>query len=137
MDRLYKPLQERISGVVYTPDQFLAEHTTNFGHIVHVTPRFVVEPAGVADVVAAVRFALDHRLHVSTRGAGHSQSHLGVSDGGILLSMGSMNRILAVDEHAGTADVEGGTVWRDLVHHTKRFELYPNVLTNNLVVPTV
>lgn len=134
MDRLYKPLQEKITGVVYTPDQFLAEHATNFGHIVHVTPRFVVEPDSVADVVAAVRFALDHKLHVSTRGSAHSQSHLGVSDGGILLSMASMHRILSLDVKAATVDVEGGVRWRDLVHHTKRFDLYPNVLTNNLGV---
>ena len=134
MDRLYSPLQERISGTVYTPDQFLAEHRTNFGRVVHATPRFVVEPRSPEDVQAVVRFALENRLHVSTRGAAHSQSRVAVSDGGILLSMRSMGRILSVDAAAETADVEAGTVWRDLVHHTKRWNLYPRVLTNNLAV---
>jgi FAD/FMN-containing dehydrogenase len=31
-------------------------------------------------------------------------------------------------------DVEGGVVWRDLVHHLKRWNLLPRVLTNNLGV---
>lgn len=134
MDRLYRPLQERVSGAVYTPDQFLAEHLTNFGHIVHANPRFVVEPRSAEDVASVVRFAIEHRLHVSTRGAAHSQSRLAVSDGGILLSMRSLSRILAVDLPAESVDVEAGVSWRDLVHHTKRWELYPRVLTNNLSV---
>lgn len=134
MDRLYKPLQERISGVVLTPDQFLAEHATNFGHVIHWTPRFVVEPRTAEDVAATVRFALENGLHVATRGAAHSQSRLAVSDGGILLSMRSLDRILSVDLAQGTVDVESGTTWRDLVHHTKRWDLYPPVLTNNLGV---
>ncbi len=134
MDRLYQELQHLVEGVVTTPDQLTSEHLTNFGHIFHATPRFVVEPKGAADVVAVVRFALEHDLHVATRGAAHSQSRLAISEGGILLSMKSMSRILSLDKEAGTVDVEAGIVWRDLVHHTKRFDLYPPVLTNNLSV---
>lgn len=134
MDRLYGPLQRRLEGVVYTPDQFVNEHVTNFGHIHHWTPRFVVEPRHTEDVVEVVRFAREHRLHVSTRGSAHSQSELAISDGGILLSMRSMNRIHHVDAEAATVDVDGGVVWRNLVHHLKRWDLFPRVLTNNLGV---
>lgn len=134
MDRLYRPLLERIDGVVYTPDQFRDEHLTNFGRIHHWTPRFVVEPRRAEDVAAVVSFARENGLHVSTRGSAHSQSELAISNGGILLSMRSMSRILAVDHEAETVDVEAGVVWRDLVHHLKRWDLLPRVLTNNLGV---
>jgi cytokinin dehydrogenase len=134
MDRLCQPLRRRVEGVVHSPDQIQADHLTNFGQIVRATPRFVVEPRSPGDVAEVVRFARENRLHVATRGAAHSQSHLAVSDGGILLSMGSMGRIVSLDPEGETVDVEPGVVWRDLVHHTLRFGLLPRVLTNNLGV---
>ena len=134
MDRLCKPLQEAIDGAVYTPDQLAGEHLTNFGRIFTWVPRFVVEPASARDVAATVAFARKHRLPVSTRGAAHSVSQLAISEGGILLAMKSLNKILSVDKDALTVDVEGGVSWRDLVHHLERFDLVPRVLTNNLNV---
>ena len=134
MDRLYTPLQEAVEGVVFTPDQVRDEYFTNFGHVHHWTPRFVVAPRHADDVIAVLRFAHEHDLYVSTRGSAHSQSELAISNGGILLAMKSMNRILDVDREKATVNVEGGVVWRDLTHHLKRFGLVPPVLTNNLGV---
>jgi len=134
VDRLYRPLEEKLSGVVLTPDQFTSDDQTNFGRVYHWTPRFVVRPKTHEDVVETVRFAREHGLCVSTRGAAHSQSQLGISRGGILLDMKSMDRVLGLDEKADTVDVEAGVVWRDLVHHLKKHQLVPRVLTNNLGV---
>jgi len=134
MDRLYQQLHEAVEGTVFTPDQLTAEHLTNFGHIHYWTPRFVVRPMNTADVVAVVEFARDNRLFVTTRGSAHSQSELAINDGGILLDMKSMNRIFGVEQHAETVDVQGGVVWRDLVHHLEHWNLVPRVLTNNLGV---
>lgn len=134
MDRLYRPLVDAIEGVVYTSDQFEAHHLTNYGNIHHWTPRFVVFPRSAADVSAVMRFAAEHDLFVSTRGAAHSQSELAISKGGILLEMKAMNAIGEVDEQGLTVDLEGGVVWRDLAHHLKRWDLTPRVLTNNLGV---
>lgn len=134
MDRLYEPLQQSVDGVVYTPDLFEAHHHTNFGNIFQWTPRFVVLPKTAEDVVTVMRFAKEHGLYVSTRGAAHSQSQIAISNGGILLDMKSMNKIGKVDQGKRTIDVEGGVIWRDLVHHVKRWQLAPRVLTNNLGV---
>lgn len=134
MDRLYGLLQGSIEGVVSTPDQFHTGQSTNFGNLHQWTPRFVVEPKSVEDVVQVVRFAREHGLHVSTRGAAHSQGRIALSDGGILLSMGSMRGVLGVDPAGLVADVEAGIVWRGLIHHLKRWNLVPRVLTNNLSV---
>ena len=134
MDRLYSPLQDRLDGVVYTPDQFVEGQLTNYGRIHHWTPRFVVQPRGEGDLEKTLAFAREHRLYLTTRGSAHSQSELAISNNGILLDMNSLNRVLSVDEQNETVDVEPGVVWRDLVHHLKRYQLVPRVLTNNLGV---
>lgn len=134
MDRLFAPLQERLEGTVFTPDQFTEEHLTNYGRIHYWKPRFVVKPRTTQDVAETVRFAKQHGLFVSTRGSAHSQSELGISRDGILLDMKSMNQIYDVDHERNLVEVQGGVVWRDLVHHLKRWNLSPNVLTNNLGV---
>lgn len=111
-----------------------ADRTTNFGHIFHGNPSLLVEPMVADDVVAVVQFARESHLTVSARGAGHSQSFLAISDGGILLNMPSLGRIGNVDSERMTVDVEGGTVWGDLVRHLMPLGLAPPVLTNNLNV---
>ena len=105
MDRLYQPLHEAVEGAVFTPDQLPAETLTNFGHIHHWTPRFVVRPMNTADVVAVVEFARANRLFVTTRGSAHSQSELAISDGGILLEMKSHSHDVEVDSRCFTRPV--------------------------------
>ncbi len=134
MDKLYAPLMQAIEGTVRTPDQFTSDQLQNYGRIFQWTPRFVVHPATAADIRALVAFCRAHKLFLTTRGSAHSQSQLAISSGGVLVEMSSMNRIGAVDEKNLTVDVEAGVVWRDLVHHLKKFGLVPRVLTNNLGV---
>jgi FAD/FMN-containing dehydrogenase len=133
-DSLLQPLQRALRGAARTPGAADAESFTNFGHLHHATPRFIVEPAGAEDVAAAIRFARANGLHVATRGAAHSQGALAVSNGGILLRMQSMDRILGADPGGTWIDVDGGTMWRDVVRHLAPAGLIPRVLTNNLGV---
>lgn len=134
MDRLYQSLQNRIEGGVLTPDELHPALLTNFGNLFYATPRFVVSPASARDVASTVAFAREHGLTVSTRGSGHSQSRLAISDGGILISMSSMRRMEPVDRSGPTVDVEAGVLWRDLVRQLAPERLVPPVLTNNLSV---
>jgi cytokinin dehydrogenase len=134
VDRLYQLLQNRIEGAVSTPDEFPPELLTNFGNLFQAVPRLVVSPATARDVIATIAFARENGLSVSTRGAGHSQSRLAISDGGILLAMSSLKKIHPVDRSASTVDVEAGVIWRDLVRSLASDQLVPPVLTNNLSV---
>jgi FAD/FMN-containing dehydrogenase len=127
-------LKRSVEGAVRDASDVPEELTTNFGHLFRSTPRLLVEPRSAGDVAAVIRFARDEGLTVSTRGAGHSQSHLGLSDGGVLLAMESMNRVLSVDAERLTADVEGGVVWGALLERLRPLGLAPPVLTNNLNV---
>lgn len=134
MSALRDELKRNVKGTVREASDVPADQATNFGHLFRSTPKLLLEPRGAEDVVAAIRFARARGLTVAARGAGHSQSHLGLSDGGILLSMPSMARVLAEDKEALTVDVEGGMVWGDLIHRLEPERLAPPVLTNNLNV---
>lgn len=134
MSGLRDKLKRSIEGAVRDAGEVPEELTTNFGHIFRSTPRILVEPRSAADVAAAITFAREEGLTVATRGAGHSQSHLGLSDDGILLAMASLDRILGIDRDRLTADVEGGVLWGDLLARLKPLGLAPPVLTNNLNV---
>jgi len=134
MDKLTAPLVQLMEGTVRTPDQFTNDHLSNYGRIFQWTPRFLVNPKSQKDIVALVGFCREHHLHLTTRGAGHSQSQLGITQDGVLVELTSMDGIGAVDEKNLTVDVEPGVVWRDLAHHLKRWGLVPRVLTNNLGV---
>jgi cytokinin dehydrogenase len=134
LDALYRPLRDRLGGRARVPSTADQELFTNFGHIHHDTPRFIVEPRSAEDVAGAIRFAREHGLHVATRGSAHSQSRLAISQGGILLRMTSMGRFLTTDPEGRWIDVEGGAVWREVVRHLAPKRLVPPVLTNNLGV---
>ncbi len=111
-----------------------ADRTTNFGHVVSARPQFLIRPKSAEDVAAAVAIAREHGTTLSTRGSGHSQSFLAVSDGGLLLDMQSLDRVGSVDSKALTVDVEAGVRWGDLARHLSPLGLAPPVLTNNLDV---
>ena len=53
-------------------------------------PALIACCAGVADVIAAARFARESGLEVALRSGGHSYPGLSVCDGGMVIDMGSM-----------------------------------------------
>jgi hypothetical protein len=79
-------------------------------------------------------FARRHRIPFSTRAQAHTQTAQALNEGGILLDVNSLDKILEVDRTAKTATVQAGVVWRDLVSHVFPMGLVPPVLTNNLGV---
>ncbi|HET8646348.1 MAG TPA: FAD-binding protein, partial [Vicinamibacteria bacterium] len=127
-------LRGRVDGLVMPGAAAHDEFVTNFGHVHHWRPLVVVKPTSAQDVVETLRWAKQQGLTVSTRGAAHSQSELAISQGGVLLDMKSMGRILEVDAAAATVTVEPGAIWREVVARVYRHGLIPPVLTNNLSV---
>src|SRR5438552_7579021 len=76
-------------------------------------PALIARCAGVADVIAAVRFARENELPVAVRSGGHSFPGHSVCDGGIVIDLGQMKGI-RVDPDAGTARVQAGVLWGEL-----------------------
>jgi FAD/FMN-containing dehydrogenase len=81
-------------------------------------PAYIVRCTGVADVVAAVRFAREHDLEITVRGGGHNVAGTAVCDDGIVIDLSEM-RAVQVDPAGRTAWVQGGALWGDVDHETQ------------------
>jgi FAD/FMN-containing dehydrogenase len=81
-------------------------------------PACVAGCAGVADVVAAVRFARDRDLEIAVRGGGHNVAGTAVCDDGVVIDLSAM-RAVSVDSAGRTAWVQGGALWGDVDHATQ------------------
>jgi FAD/FMN-containing dehydrogenase len=81
-------------------------------------PACIARCAGVADVVAAVRFARERDLEIAVRGGGHNVAGTAVCDDGIVIDLSAM-RAVWVDPSSRTARVQGGALWGDVDHETQ------------------
>ena len=81
-------------------------------------PAGIARCTGVADVVAAVRFARDHDLEIAVRGGGHNVAGTAVCDDGVVIDLSAM-RAVWVDPARRTAWVQGGALWGDVDHETQ------------------
>jgi FAD/FMN-containing dehydrogenase len=85
-------------------------------------PALIARCAGVADVIAAVKFARIHEALVSVRGGGHNTPGIAVCEGGLMIDLAGM-RSVRVDPARQTARAEGGTTWSDFDCETQVFGL--------------
>lgn len=85
-------------------------------------PALIARCGGVADVVAAVRFARTHKLLVSVRGGGHNTPGIAVCEGGLMIDLAGM-RSVRVDPTQLTARAEGGTTWSEFDRESQAFGL--------------
>lgn len=103
-------------GQVWTGDQISEDywHDESLG-TEWVAPAVVVRPDSVADVVAVLKIANDHRVPVTVRGAGTGLSGGAVpTRDGILISVERMDRIIEVDVENFIAVVEPGVHLNEL-----------------------
>ena len=85
-------------------------------------PALIARCAGVADVIAAVKFAKDTGLLVAVRGGGHSYPGLSVCDGGLVIDLSLMKGI-RVDPHSRTVRAQAGVLLGELDRETQAFGL--------------
>src|SRR5246127_1173383 len=85
-------------------------------------PALIARCAGVADVVAAVRFARTHKLLVSVRGGGHNITGNAVCEGGLMIDLSPM-RSVRVDPVRRAARAEAGLTWGEYNRETQAFGL--------------
>ena len=85
-------------------------------------PALVARCTGVADVIAAVRFAREHELTVAVRGGGHNVAGTAVCDDGVVIDLSAMKGMW-VDPVARTARAQPGLLWGEFDHETQRFGL--------------
>jgi FAD/FMN-containing dehydrogenase len=85
-------------------------------------PAIVVRPAGVDDVIAALRFAREQDLVIAVRCGGHSIPGLSTCDDGIVIDLSRM-RGAQVDPGRRTARVSGGALFSELDEAAQAFGL--------------
>ena len=81
-------------------------------------PACIARCTGVADVVAAVRFARERDLLVAVRSGGHGVGGHAVCDGGLVIDLSPMKGI-RVDPKARTARAEAGVLWGEFDRETQ------------------
>jgi FAD/FMN-containing dehydrogenase len=85
-------------------------------------PAVIARCSGVADIVAALRFARARRLEVAVRGGGHNIAGSALCEGGLLIDLSPMHAV-HVDPERRLARAQGGATWRDYDRETQLFGL--------------
>jgi FAD/FMN-containing dehydrogenase len=75
------------------------------------TPAYVLRPASVEDVQAAVRFAAGAGRVLSVRGGGHSFAGFGTNDDGVVIDLSSLASTEVIDKERHLVRIGGGSTW--------------------------
>ncbi len=95
-------------------------------------PALIASCTGVADVLAALRFARERGLSVAVRGGGHAVAGHALCEDGIVVDLSPMTAI-HVDPGARVARAQGGALWSHLDRETQAFGL---AVTGGIVTHT-
>ena len=120
-----KDLKPQFRGQLLTPadgdSHVHAKRVFNAMHD-HHNPALIARATGVADVVAAVKFAREHHLTVAVRGGGHSVAGYSNIDGGMVIDLGPMKGV-RVDARQRRARAQGGLTWGEFDRETQVYGL--------------
>jgi FAD/FMN-containing dehydrogenase len=90
--------------------------------LINRRPALIARCSGVADVIAAVKFARAHGLLVAVRGGGHNVAGTAVCDGGLVIDLSGMKG-LRVDPDRRTARAQPGLTMAEFDRETQAFGL--------------
>jgi FAD/FMN-containing dehydrogenase len=117
------PTLEGLRGQLIGPDDpAYEEHRKIWNGSIDRRPALIARCAGVADVIAAVRFAREHGLPVAVRSGGHSFPGLSIADDAFVIDVSLMKGV-RVDPKARTARVQAGVLLGELDKETQAFGL--------------
>ena len=119
----FEELRGSFRGELVRPaDAVYDEHRKIWNGSIDRQPALIARCAGVADVLAAVRFARSEGLLVALRSGGHSYPGLSVCDAGMVIDLGQMKGI-RVDPEARTARAQAGVLLGEMDRETQAFGL--------------
>jgi FAD/FMN-containing dehydrogenase len=104
-----------------------------FGDLVS-HPKVVVEAASVEDIVAVLKDPVKYPSPVRAIGSNHSTAPCGAAEGGTLIKMSGMNRILEIKRN--TVTVQAGAIYIDVAKELekKKLQFYVNTEIGNLSI---
>ncbi|MFD1504673.1 FAD-binding oxidoreductase [Georgenia yuyongxinii] len=116
-------LADGFRGELVTPDHpGYEDHRRVWNGSIDRRPALIARCAGVADVIAAVRFGRERALPVAVRSGGHSFPGLSVVDDGLVVDL-SLMRGTRVDPAGATVRAQAGVLLGELDHETQAFGL--------------
>jgi FAD/FMN-containing dehydrogenase len=113
--------QARFAGQIIVPGDASYEDARGIWNgSIDRRPAAIARCTGVADVVAALRFARSSGLQAAVRSGGHSFPGQSLCDDGIVIDLGQMKGI-RVDPEGRTARAQAGVVLGELDRETQAF----------------
>src|SRR5271167_2841176 len=109
--------------------------TNWFGDIVS-HPHVVVEANSIEDVVSVLKNPDKYPPPVRAVGSNHSTTRCGVAEGGTVIKMTPMNRILNINAAAGTVTAQAGALYINIAAELEKQQLqfYVNTEIGSLSV---
>lgn len=130
-DTLIEEFKSKLLGrLLRAGDPGYDEARTLWNGMIDRKPALIARCAGTADVITGVKFAREHNLLVSVKGAGHNIAGMASSNGSLMIDLSLMNSV-RVDPGTRTADVGPGTTLRTLDHETQAFGMATPVGINS------
>ncbi|KKC06485.1 oxidoreductase [Mycobacterium nebraskense] len=122
MTRTIDPVPGFTGDVVYPDGADYDSARQVFNGLIDKRPGVVLRCRSRADIVAAVRYAVGSGAEIAVRCSGHSVAGHSSTDGGILIDLSLMRRVVVDPEHR-IAVIEPGATWRDIDQATARHGL--------------
>jgi hypothetical protein len=119
---LHGQLKQPRGELIRPDDPAYDEHRGIWNGSIDRRPNLIARCAGVADVIAAVRFGSENGQIAAVRSGGHSYPGLCVCDGGMVIDLGRM-RGIRVDPEARTARAQAGVLLGELDREAQAFGL--------------
>jgi len=110
-------IKEEVAGIVgaeYVVDnpETLEKYSRDYSLVQPRMPSYVVFPKNTEEIQGVVKYANEHLIPVTPRSSGISFYGAGIpSQGGIILDLSRMNKILEVDGRNKKVKVEPGATW--------------------------
>ncbi|MDR6123547.1 FAD/FMN-containing dehydrogenase [Bacillus sp. SLBN-46] len=120
---MFHLLENQVGSRLMLPgDNQFEERRKVWNTAVDKKPAAIVVCESEEDVIAAVQFAKENQLSISIRGGGHHVGGFAVCDGGLMIDLSQMRKVI-VDESKQVAIVEGGATLGDIDFETQKYGL--------------
>jgi cytokinin dehydrogenase len=112
--------------------RFREDSSIDFGRVVQKRPAIVLLPRDRDQLAACMRHLFATRTRYTTRGAAHSSGGQVLIDGGVVIDLRHLDRVVDDDPAGETVTVEGGMWWLAVVEHLHPQGRRPLSVTANL-----